>query len=68
MMKSACGIFLGLGITLLLAAAAIALVQSPSVWTVVAAAVVGFLNVVVWIGFGRALYDVWATRDYRGQE
>ncbi len=67
-MRFACGIFLGLIMTLLLAAAVAALIQNLSAWTVVAVSVVGLFNVVIWAGFGRALYDVFLRRDYRGQK
>ena len=67
-MRFACGIFLGLAMTLLLAAAVVALIQNLSAWTVVAVSVAGLFNVVIWAGFGRALYDVFLRRGLYGQE
>jgi hypothetical protein len=66
-MRFACGILLGVAMTLLLAAATTAWIQSPSAWTAAAAATMALLSTVIWAGFGRALYDVfWANRDARG--
>lgn len=61
-MRFACGIFLGVAMTVLLGAAVLAWATSPSAWTWLAAVFVAVLNIVIWSGFGRALYDVWASR------
>ena len=67
-MRFACGIFLGLAMTLLLGASVMAWMQSPSVWTIVAIVAMAFFNVVIWAGFGRALYDVFLRGENRGAQ
>ena len=59
------GIALGFGISLLFALSVEAFVLSPSIWTLAAAGTMGAFNVVVWSGFGRALYDVFIAREDR---
>jgi hypothetical protein len=58
------GIALGFGISLLFFLTAQAFAVRPGLWTLAAAGTMGAFNVIVWSGFGRALYDVFVSRDY----
>lgn len=67
MTRGSCGIVFGAAGSLLLAAAVMAFGLYPSYWTFGAAVIVGILNAALLSGFGRALYDVyasnWETRE-----
>jgi hypothetical protein len=63
MKRTIFGIIVGLGITLLLFLPVYAWAINPSVWTFGAAVVMGFINGTLWVGFGRALYDVFVSRE-----
>ncbi len=64
MKRKACGLFVAVFMTALLIAATSAFVRNQSIWPAIALSTLAVFNIVIWAGFGRALYDAY-FRNWR---